>query len=93
MAQIHKAGARKPRIEDGFVYTKCDYATVGPERPCGVMPPFEYKLAVSAKGASLGGEYTAQLTEAEMLRTIAEWMAMYVRNRTRELEPGHAGKR
>lgn len=87
MAQIHKAGARKPRIEDGFVYTKCDYARGGPDLPRGVMPPMEYKLSVSAKGGDLGGEYTAQLTEAEMLRTIAEWMTMYARNRQRELEP------
>lgn len=86
MAKLLKAGARKPRIEDGFAYTKCDYAT-GIDHPRGVMPPMEYKLSVSAHGANLGGEYTAQLTEAEMLRTIAEWMAMYARNRTRELEP------
>lgn len=91
MAKVLKAGARKPRIEDGFVYTKCDYAT-GMDLPRGVMPPMEYKLSVSAHGANLGGEYTAQLTEAEMLRTMAEWMAMYVRNRTRELEPKHAGQ-
>lgn len=91
MAQIHKAGARSPRIEDGFVYTKCDYATGGPDLPRGVMPPMEYKLTVSAKGAHLGGEYTAQLTEAEMLRTISEWMSMYVSNRTRELEPKNVG--
>lgn len=92
MAKVLKAGARKPRIEDGFVYTKCDYATGGPDLPRGVMPPMEYKLLVSAKGADLGGEYTAQLTEVEMLRTIAEWMAMYVRNRTRELEPKNVGQ-
>lgn len=86
MAKVLKAGARKPRIEDGFVYTKCDYADGGSR---GVMPPMEYKLSISAKGVDLGGEYTAQLTETEMLRTISEWMVMYVRNRSRELEAKH----
>lgn len=72
MAQVLKAGARKPRIELGGAYTGNNYDSTEKHEP-GVMPGMCYDLTVSDRTAS----YTARLTEPEMLHTIQEWLTRY----------------
>lgn len=72
MADILKAGARKPRILKGGVYTGNNYDSTA-ERVPGEMPGMCYDLTVSNSEAS----YTARLTEVEMLTTIQEWLSKF----------------
>jgi len=70
MADILKAGARKPRILGGGCYTGNNYLNDETARERGVMPGMGYDLTVTNADAA----YTARLTEPEMLRTIHEWL-------------------
>lgn len=71
MADLLKAGARKPRILGGGCYTGNSYLSDDSAHERGVMPGMGYELTVTDKDAS----YTARLTEPEMLRTIQEWLS------------------
>lgn len=70
MADLLKAGARKPRILKGGCYTGNHYDS-NAEHVRGEMPGMCYDLTVSNSEAA----YTARLTEVEMLNTIQEWLA------------------
>lgn len=88
MANLIKRGARAPRVTEGYSYTGCDYVTGG-EHERGVMPSMLYRLTVgnrSETGATQHKveEHRIELTEQEMLETVAEWMKMYARNRAEE---------
>lgn len=71
MADLLKDGARKPRILGGTCYTANNYdRNQITER--GVMPEMRYDLTVSGNT-----QYTARLTEPEMLRTMQQWLTSY----------------
>lgn len=72
MADLLKAGARKPRINRGGCYTSNNYAD-NEVTARGVMPSMCYDLTISNSDVS----YTARLTEVEMLYTIQEWLTRY----------------
>jgi hypothetical protein len=72
MADLLKAGARKPRILKGVCYTGNNYDSNEAHEP-GVMPGMCYELTVDGSDA----RYTARLTEVEMLHTIQEWLTKF----------------
>lgn len=87
MANLLKRGARTPRVTKGYVYTACNYANEEHER--GVMPPMLYKLTVGNRNGTGAAqfkseEHTLELTEHEMLETVAEWMKLYAGHRLEE---------
>lgn len=84
MANLSKLGARAFRIKDGSCYTGCNYGIDEPRGPDG-MPPMYYNLTVSSRhGADKSVQYTTELSEEEMLDTIAEWLKKYTLNRREE---------
>jgi hypothetical protein len=64
MADVIKGGARKPRVLGGSCYTGESYSADAPH--------MRYNITVSGNTA-----YSIQLTEAEMLRTIEEWLRRF----------------
>lgn len=83
MANLTKMGAKAPRVSKGYSFVGCNYANDEPRAPNG-MPPMLYNVTVGQKGVPKPSQYTAELTEAEMLDTVAEWMKLYARNRAEE---------
>jgi hypothetical protein len=79
MARLEKNGARKPRIPVGYAYVGCNYRDTN--GISGRMPPMDYSLTVGVHG---GPDYTAFLSEDEMLHTITEWLKLLERNRDQE---------
>lgn len=83
MAQLLKHGARKPRIELGYAFTGNNYSSTEPHEP-GAMPGMCYDLTVQARGVNSAGEYTARLTEDEMLSTMEEWLKAFNSHRAQK---------
>lgn len=68
MANLRKEGAKKIRIENGHVYTGTGYNSEAEE--------LTYALTVTEPWKQEGKRagYVAELTEEEMLRTVAKWL-------------------
>lgn len=89
MANLSKLGARALRIKSGSCYTGHNYANDEPKGPDG-MPPMYYALTISSRyGTDKSAQYTAELSEEEMLDTITEWLKKYAISR-REEKKRHA---
>lgn len=84
MANLLKAGARSPRVSNGFAYPSDAYA-----RDEGDAPSMLYRLTIGNRNLTGAAqfkaeEHTVELSEEEMLETIAQWMKSYSHNRAAE---------
>lgn len=81
MAKIRKEGARKPIILDGGCYTS-DSTEWAPADDAGFVRAvgMNYALTITTQSAK-ERDYTVELSEDQMLETVAAWMKRFSDNR------------